>query len=196
MVARVNIGQEEAAILLRTLSGSTCDNLEILGNEVLHNKVFREKLAAIFAVTLCLTIVWHLLLLPKTNEFLQLVGQALDNIALIFLHFHTGIYLWPQLWLFWNMLWARRKFHKVSIPAVWWKQELFCNCNSRKYHCRSWMLIHFLWCWRFTDNLKLAWQVVCDVIMLIPYWERTNLYRDGRAGLRGYIMTRHYSKGN
>ena len=57
MVARVNIGQEEAAILLRTLSGSTSDNPKILGNEVLPNKVFREKLAAIFAVTLCLTTV-------------------------------------------------------------------------------------------------------------------------------------------
>ena len=51
MVARVNIGQEEAAILFRTLSGSTCENPEILG------KVFREKLAAIFALTLCLTTV-------------------------------------------------------------------------------------------------------------------------------------------
>ena len=39
MVARVYIGQEEAAILLRTLSGSTCDNPEILGNEVLPNSV-------------------------------------------------------------------------------------------------------------------------------------------------------------
>ena len=47
MVARVNIGQEEAAILFRTLSGSTCDNSEILGNEVLPNKVFRKELAAI-----------------------------------------------------------------------------------------------------------------------------------------------------
>ena len=46
MVARVNIGQKEAAILFRTLSGSTCDNPEILGNEVQPNKVFREKLAA------------------------------------------------------------------------------------------------------------------------------------------------------
>ena len=43
MVARVNIGQEEAAILFRTLSGSTCDNPEIPGNEVLPNKVFREN---------------------------------------------------------------------------------------------------------------------------------------------------------
>ena len=58
MIARVSIGQEEAAILFRTLSGSTCDNPEILGNEVLPNKVFREKLATIFAVTLCLTTVW------------------------------------------------------------------------------------------------------------------------------------------
>ena len=57
MVARVNIGQEEAAILFRTLSGSTYDNPEILGNEVLPNKVFREKQAAIFAVTLCLATV-------------------------------------------------------------------------------------------------------------------------------------------
>ena len=57
MVAGVNIAQEEAAILFRTLSGSTCDNSEILGNEVLPNKVFREKLVALFAVTLCLTTV-------------------------------------------------------------------------------------------------------------------------------------------
>ena len=42
MVARVNIGQE-AVILLRILSGSTCDNPEILGNEMLPNKVFREN---------------------------------------------------------------------------------------------------------------------------------------------------------
>ena len=56
MVARVNIGQEEAAILFRTLSSSTCDNPEILGNEVLPNNVHRE-LAAIFTVTLCLTTV-------------------------------------------------------------------------------------------------------------------------------------------
>ena len=49
MVARVNIGQEEAAIFFRTLPGSTCDNPEILGNEVLPNKVFREKRAAISA---------------------------------------------------------------------------------------------------------------------------------------------------
>ena len=55
MVARVDIGQEEAAIFLRTLSGSTCDIPEILGNDMLPNKVFREKLAAIFAVILCLT---------------------------------------------------------------------------------------------------------------------------------------------
>ena len=46
-VSRVNIGQKEAAILLRTMSGSTCDNQEILGNEVLPNKVFREELAAL-----------------------------------------------------------------------------------------------------------------------------------------------------
>ena len=57
MVARVNIVQEEAAILFSTLSGSTCEYPEILGNEVLPNKVFREKLAAIFAVTLCLATV-------------------------------------------------------------------------------------------------------------------------------------------
>ena len=57
MVARVNIGQEEAAILLRTLSCSICDNSEILGNEVRPNEVFREKLAAISAATLCLTTV-------------------------------------------------------------------------------------------------------------------------------------------
>ena len=57
MVAMVNIGQEEAAIPFRILSGSTCDNPEILGNEVLPDKVFREKLAAIFAVILCLTTV-------------------------------------------------------------------------------------------------------------------------------------------
>ena len=56
MVAGVNIVQEEAAILFRTLSGSTCDNPKILGNEVLLNKVFREKLDAISAGH-CLTIV-------------------------------------------------------------------------------------------------------------------------------------------
>ena len=59
MVARVNIGQLKAAILFRTLSHSTCDNPEILGNEVWPKKVFREKLAAIFAVTLsdnCVTL--------------------------------------------------------------------------------------------------------------------------------------------
>ena len=57
MVARVNIGQEEAAILFRNLLDSTCDNPEILGNKVLPNEAYREKLAAIFAVTLCLTTV-------------------------------------------------------------------------------------------------------------------------------------------
>ena len=41
-------------MLLRTLSGSTCDNLEILGNEVLPNKVVKEELAASSAMTLCL----------------------------------------------------------------------------------------------------------------------------------------------
>ena len=54
MVARVNIGQEEAAILFRTLSCSTFDNPEILRYEVLPNKVFREKPAAISAAILCL----------------------------------------------------------------------------------------------------------------------------------------------
>ena len=57
MVAGVNIAQEEAAILFRTMSCSTCDNSEILGNKVLPNKVFREKLVPTFAVTLCLTTV-------------------------------------------------------------------------------------------------------------------------------------------
>ena len=57
MVTGVNIAQEEAAILFRTLSCSTCDNSEILGIEVLTNKVFREKPVAIFAVILCLTTV-------------------------------------------------------------------------------------------------------------------------------------------
>ena len=42
MVARVNIAQEEAAILFRTLSSNTCDNSEILGNEVLPNSVQRK----------------------------------------------------------------------------------------------------------------------------------------------------------
>ena len=51
-VARVNIGQEDVAILLRTPSGSTYDNLEILGNEVLPNEVVKEELAAISAGTL------------------------------------------------------------------------------------------------------------------------------------------------
>ena len=57
MVAGVNIGQEEAAILFRTLSCSTGDNSEIFGNKVLPNKVFREKLVPIFAVILGLTTV-------------------------------------------------------------------------------------------------------------------------------------------
>ena len=48
MVAGVNIAQEEVAILFRTLSCSTCDNSEILGNEVRPNKVFREKTSAYF----------------------------------------------------------------------------------------------------------------------------------------------------
>ena len=34
--------------------GSICDNPEILGNEVLPKKVFREELASISAGTLCL----------------------------------------------------------------------------------------------------------------------------------------------
>ena len=51
-VARVNISQEEAAILFRTLSCSTCDNPEIFGNEVLPNKMFGEMLGAISAGTL------------------------------------------------------------------------------------------------------------------------------------------------
>ena len=34
-VARVNLGPEVGAILLRILSGSTCGNPEILGDEVL-----------------------------------------------------------------------------------------------------------------------------------------------------------------
>ena len=37
---RVNLGTEIAAILLRILSGSTCGNKEILGDEVLPKKVF------------------------------------------------------------------------------------------------------------------------------------------------------------
>ena len=39
-VARVNLGPEIAAILLKILLGSTCDNAEILGDEVLPKKVF------------------------------------------------------------------------------------------------------------------------------------------------------------
>ena len=39
-VARVNLGPEIAAILLRILSGSICGNTEILGDEVLSKKVF------------------------------------------------------------------------------------------------------------------------------------------------------------
>ena len=113
-----------------------------------------EKNLWLFLLWYCLTTVWHSLLLPPTNEFLQLAGQAPGYVALIFLYFHTGFYLWPQLWIFWNMLWAHWKFYKVSIPAVWWKHQLFCNCSSQKYHCRYWMLIHFLWCWRFTDIIS------------------------------------------
>ena len=56
MVTGINIAQEEAAILFRTLS-STCVNSEILENEVLTNKVFKEKPVAIFAVIMCLTTV-------------------------------------------------------------------------------------------------------------------------------------------
>ena len=54
MVATVNIGQEEAGILFRTLSCSTNDNPEILGNDVPPNKVFREELAAVSVATLSL----------------------------------------------------------------------------------------------------------------------------------------------
>ena len=48
---------------------------------MLPNKGFKEKLAAISAVILCLTTVRHSLLLPPTNEFLQLAGQAPGNIT-------------------------------------------------------------------------------------------------------------------
>ena len=39
-VARVNLGPEVAARLLKILSGSTCGNPEILGDQVLPKKVF------------------------------------------------------------------------------------------------------------------------------------------------------------
>ena len=39
-VARLYLGPEIAAILLKILLGSTCDNAEILGDEVLPKKVF------------------------------------------------------------------------------------------------------------------------------------------------------------
>ena len=39
-VARVNLGPEIAAIILKILLGSTCGNAEILGDEVLPKKVF------------------------------------------------------------------------------------------------------------------------------------------------------------
>ena len=40
IVARVNLGPEIAAILLKILLGSTCDNAEILGDEVVPRKCF------------------------------------------------------------------------------------------------------------------------------------------------------------
>ena len=45
-VARVNLGPEIAAILIIILLGSTCDNAEIFGDEVLLKKVFLKELAA------------------------------------------------------------------------------------------------------------------------------------------------------
>ena len=42
-VAKVYLGPEVATILLRAVSGSTCDNPKILGDEVLPNKVFNKN---------------------------------------------------------------------------------------------------------------------------------------------------------
>ena len=47
-VARVNLGPEIAAILLKILLGSTCNNAEILGEEVLPKKVFLKRIISYF----------------------------------------------------------------------------------------------------------------------------------------------------
>ena len=47
-VAKVNLGPEIAAILLKILLGSTCDNAEILGDEVLPKKVFLKRISSYF----------------------------------------------------------------------------------------------------------------------------------------------------
>ena len=47
-VARVNLDPEIAAILLKILLGSICDNAEILGNEVLLKKVFLKRISSYF----------------------------------------------------------------------------------------------------------------------------------------------------
>ena len=56
MVSRVNIGQEEVTILIRTLSDSTCDDPEFLGNEMLPNKCL-EKNKQLFLLLNC---IWQL----------------------------------------------------------------------------------------------------------------------------------------
>ena len=73
-VARVNLGPEIAAILLKILLGSTCDNAEILGDEVLPKKVFLKELSATLGHTVsgnCL----HSLVAAPTNEFLELARE-------------------------------------------------------------------------------------------------------------------------
>ena len=47
-VARVNLGPEIAEIFLKILLGSTCDNAEILGDEVLPKKVFLKRISSYF----------------------------------------------------------------------------------------------------------------------------------------------------
>ena len=47
-VAKVNLCPEIAAILLKILLGSTCDNAEILGDEVLPKKVFLKRISSYF----------------------------------------------------------------------------------------------------------------------------------------------------
>ena len=48
IVARVNLGPEIAATLLKILLGSTCGNAEILGDEVLPKKVFLTRISSYF----------------------------------------------------------------------------------------------------------------------------------------------------
>ena len=73
-VARVNLGPEIAAILLKILLGSTCDNAEILGDELLSKKALLKRISSYLDHTIsgnCL----HSLLLAPTNEFLELARE-------------------------------------------------------------------------------------------------------------------------